>query len=92
MKIKFYEVVYQLKDTPNVQPSHFQASLVYSGETLASIISEAENSTQIDVYDDDDNLIATYFNYTDVVAVSYGGNDNPVVSVEFDNIDMQGSD
>ncbi len=89
MKIKFYEVVYPLHDAPNVEPSHFQASLEYSGETLASIISEVENSTQIDVYDDEDNLTATYRNYTDLVAVCYGGAENPVVSVEFNNVDVQ---
>lgn len=89
MKIKFYEVIYPLHDAPNVEPSHFQASLEYSGETLASIISEVENSTQIDVYDDEDNLTATYRNYTDLVAVCYGGAENPVVSVEFNNVDVQ---
>ena len=89
MKIKFYEVLYPLHDAPNVSPSHFQASVSYSGETLASIISEAESSTQIDVYDDEDNLTATYRNYTDFVAINYIPNEDPVVSVEFSNTDMQ---
>lgn len=89
MKIKFYEVLYPLHDSPNILPPHFQASLNYSGEMLASIISEVENSTQIDVYDDEDNLTASYRNYTDFVAINYIPNEDSVISVEFEDPDIR---
>ena len=86
MKIKFFSLLYDLVDTPNVSPTHFQATVKKGNNTFDSILADTKEVTEIKVFDDDNNVTAVYTGYSQRIAVAVYGDDN--VSIELLNTDI----
>lgn len=88
MKIKFHETLYNLISTPNVMPTHFQATFEKGENTFDSIVTDTLNNDEITVYNDEDEVSGIYTGYTKRIAL-YVLDGNESVSVEFENENIQ---
>lgn len=88
MKIKFHETLYNLINSPNVMPTHFQASFEKGENTFDFIVTDTLNTDEITVYDDEDKVSGIYTGYTKRIAL-YVLDGNESISVEFENADIQ---
>lgn len=87
MQIKFHETLYNLVDTPNIQPTHFQATIEKGENTYDSIIADTVNAEEITVYNDEGEVQGIYTGYTKRIAICIIDN----ISIELENTDITGA-
>lgn len=88
MKIKFHEMIYNVSGTVNVMPARLQATFEKGENTFDFIATDTLNTDEIIVYNDDEEVIGIYTEYTSRIAL-YVLDNNEQISVEIENTDLQ---
>ena len=87
MKVKFKETLFPIRNEPNVAPTHLQVSIEPEGISLDTVLTEAKESTEITLYNDEDIVTGIYTGY-EFFTITCIENEDPVISVEFTNTDI----
>ena len=88
MKIKFSTTLFNLVDDVNQTSSRFQATILKEDSTFETILDEIKGSTEISIYNDDEELEKVYSGFTTIVAIVYHS-ENDSFSIEMSNSDLE---
>lgn len=88
MKIKFSTILFSLIDDVNQTSSRFQATILKEDSTFETILDEIKSSTEISIYNDEEELEKVYSGFTTIVAIVYHS-DNDSFSIEMANSDLE---
>ena len=88
MKIKFSTTLFNLVDDVNQTSSRFQATILKEDSAFETILDEIKGSTEISIYNDDEELEKVYSGFTTIVAIVYHS-ENDSFSIEMSNSDLE---